>query len=65
MPNKVLAELFMYLTAMYLKLVRLITPRDFPHIWHELGVLLTFESDWKKAKKILEEIIERTCRSTI
>ncbi len=29
----------------------------FNYIWHEIGVLLTFESDWEKAKKILVEIL--------
>ena len=29
----------------------------FKFIWHEIPVLVTFESDWKKAKAILEEII--------
>ncbi len=29
----------------------------FEYIWHEIPVLVTFESDWKKAKKILTEII--------
>ncbi len=33
--------------------------QGFPHIWNEVGVMVTFESNWKKAKKILEEIIER------
>ncbi len=31
----------------------------FEYIWDELPVLLTFESDWKKAKKILTEIINK------
>ncbi len=31
---------------------------DFEFIWNELGVLITFESDWKKAKQILQEIAE-------
>jgi small-conductance mechanosensitive channel len=31
----------------------------FVHIWHEIPVLLTFESDWKKAKKILSEIVNK------
>ncbi len=31
----------------------------FEYIWHEIPVLVTFESDWKKAKKILSEIIEK------
>ncbi len=30
---------------------------NFPFIWNELPVLLTFESDWEKAKYILLEII--------
>ena len=29
----------------------------FDYIWHEIPVLITFESDWKKAKTILQEII--------
>jgi small-conductance mechanosensitive channel len=31
--------------------------QGFPHIWNEIGVLVTFESDWKSAKQILEEIV--------
>jgi small-conductance mechanosensitive channel len=30
----------------------------FPFLWNELGVLVTFESDWRRAKTILEEIAE-------
>lgn len=33
--------------------------KGFQFIWHEIPVLLTFESDWKKAKGILEEIANR------
>jgi len=29
---------------------------DFEFIWNELQVLITFESDWKKAKQLLQEI---------
>ena len=29
----------------------------FQYIWHEIPVLLTFESNWKKAKKILSDIV--------
>ena len=29
----------------------------FEYIWNEIPVLLTFESDWKKAKRILTEIV--------
>lgn len=29
-----------------------------PYIWHEIPVLITFESDWKKAKEVLLDIAE-------
>ena len=29
----------------------------FNYIWHEIGVLVTFESNWKKAKEMLEKIV--------
>lgn len=32
---------------------------DFEFIWNELEVLLTFESDWKKAKQLLQDISEK------
>lgn len=32
--------------------------QGFPHIWNEIAVLVTFESDWEKAKLILEKIVE-------
>lgn len=31
--------------------------QGFPHIWNEIAVLVTFESNWHKAKDILEEIV--------
>lgn len=31
----------------------------FQYIWHEIPVLITFESDWKKAKNILHEIVTK------
>lgn len=31
----------------------------FVHIWHEIPILITFESDWKKAKKILADIVNK------
>ncbi|WP_340103400.1 mechanosensitive ion channel family protein [Rhodohalobacter sp. 8-1] len=31
---------------------------DFEFIWNEIEVVFTFESDWKKAKRILEEITD-------
>lgn len=33
--------------------------KGFRYIWNEIPVLVTFESDWKKAKELLEEIAER------
>ena len=30
-----------------------------PYIWHEIAVLVTFESDWEKAKGILADIIDK------
>jgi small-conductance mechanosensitive channel len=33
--------------------------RGFHYIWDEIPVLVTFESDWEKAKKILQEIADR------
>lgn len=32
---------------------------DFEFIWNEIQVLVTFESNWKKAKQILQEIADR------
>lgn len=31
----------------------------FEHIWHEIPMLITFESDWKKAKRILTDTINK------
>jgi small-conductance mechanosensitive channel len=30
----------------------------FPYLWNELKVVVTFESDWRKAKQILDELAE-------
>ena len=30
---------------------------DFNFIWNEIAVIVTFESDWKKAKRILQEVV--------
>lgn len=30
--------------------------KGFQHIWHEIPVLITFESNWSKAKEILQQI---------
>lgn len=34
--------------------------KGFPFIWEEIPVLVTFESDWKKAKQLLFDITSRT-----
>ena len=31
--------------------------KGFKYIWNEMPVLVTFESDWRKAKKILVKIV--------
>ena len=39
--------------------------QGFSHLWNEIGVLVTFESDWEKAKDILHKIIvEHTAQYT-
>lgn len=38
---------------------------DFEFIWNEMGVLVTFESDWKKAKKILQEVVEENMQEFV
>ena len=30
----------------------------FPYLWNELPVLITFESDWKKAKEVIESLAD-------
>ncbi len=30
----------------------------FPYLWNELKVMVTFESNWKKAKRLLDEVAE-------
>lgn len=37
--------------------------QGFSHIWHEIDVVVTFESDWKKAKELLTEIVEKHAAS--
>jgi len=38
---------------------------DFEWVWNEMGVLITFESDWKKAKKILQDIADDVCQEFV
>jgi small-conductance mechanosensitive channel len=33
--------------------------QEFEFIWHEIPVLITFESNWEKAKTILQDIVNR------
>ena len=33
--------------------------KGFKYIWNEMPVLITFESDWKKAKKLLVDIVHK------
>ena len=35
---------------------------EFEYVWHELPVLVTFESDWRKAKEILQQILDEQMR---
>lgn len=35
--------------------------QGFSHIWNEIGVLVTFESDWEKAKDIIDAIVRKHC----
>jgi small-conductance mechanosensitive channel len=35
--------------------------QGFSHIWNEIGVQVTFESDWQKAKAILEKLANKHC----
>ncbi len=53
-PN---AYVFAYPTINYTK--------GFEYVWNEIKVLVTFESDWKKAKKLLYEIINKDTHTTI
>ncbi|MFW5950897.1 MAG: mechanosensitive ion channel family protein [Gemmatimonadota bacterium] len=39
--------------------------RGMQYIWNEIGVLVTFESDWEKAKRILTEIVEHHAREVV
>ncbi|WP_103665971.1 mechanosensitive ion channel family protein [Gracilimonas amylolytica] len=38
---------------------------DFEWVWNEMGVLVTFESDWKKAKDLLQEIADDVCQEFV
>lgn len=38
---------------------------DFEFIWNELEVLVTFESNWKKAKEILQQIADKHLQDSV
>ena len=38
---------------------------EFPYIWHELPVLVTFESDWRRAKEILLRVVQEEAGSVV
>lgn len=38
---------------------------DFEFVWNEIAVLLTFESNWKDAKKILQEIVDNQIKDFV
>jgi len=38
---------------------------EFPYIWHELPVLVTFESDWRRAKQILLRVVQEEAGSVV
>ncbi len=33
--------------------------RGFEHIWHEIKITVTFESDWRRARTIIQQVAER------
>lgn len=37
---------------------------EFPFLWHEVPVLVTFDSDWRRAKTVLEEIAREYSSAT-
>ena len=39
--------------------------RGMQYIWNEIGVLVTFESDWKRAKEVLTEVVEMHAREVV
>jgi len=52
-PN---AKIFTEQQAIYTK--------GFEYIWNEIPVLITFDSDWKKCKNLLTEIVNESCDKT-
>jgi len=39
--------------------------RGFNFIWDELPITITFESDWRKAEKLLKEIMDSRCKEMV
>jgi small-conductance mechanosensitive channel len=38
---------------------------DFEWVWNEMSVLVTFESDWKKSKTLLQKIADDVCKEFV
>lgn len=38
---------------------------EFPYIWNEVPVLVTFESDWRKARRILETVVDEVAGEVV
>jgi small-conductance mechanosensitive channel len=37
---------------------------EFPFLWHEISVVITFESDWRKAKELLLDMVIEAIKET-
>lgn len=35
---------------------------EFPYVWHEMPVMVTFESDWRKARERVQEVLDGIAR---
>ncbi len=39
--------------------------REFSYIWHEIALTLTFESNWKKAHHLFQQVADRECADSV
>lgn len=39
--------------------------REFSYIWHEIALTLTFESNWKKAHSLFQQVADRECSDSV
>ena len=65
MPIKVQVAYSMYLTKWSLLQVLANYTKGSDYIWNELPVLITFESDWQKAKNLLLEIANQYAKDNV